>query len=94
MDLLFNADARGDFLLGKGQVIGGSGVGNFGGSLKIGDVTGPGFPEIGMPGRAIGLTNPRGAEVHLAPHTHGPKLSGQDLRSHRSVRSVVAVRSS
>lgn len=80
-DVLFNEAAQGDFLIGAGNVIGGSGVGNFGGSLKVGDSSGSGFAEIGMPERAIGLLNPRGAEVHLALHSHGPALSGQTLKS-------------
>jgi hypothetical protein len=80
-DVLFNEAAQGDFLLGAGKVTGGSGVGNFGGSLKVGDISGSGFPEIGMPERAVGLLNPRGAEVHLALHSHGPALSGQTLKS-------------
>jgi len=80
-DVLFNEAAQGDFLFGAGHVIGGSGAGNFGGSLKVGDISGSGFPEIGMPERAVGLLNPRGAEVHLALHSHGPALSGQTLKS-------------
>lgn len=80
-DVLFNEAAQGDFLIGAGNVIGGSGVGNFGGSLKVGDISGSGFAEIGMPERAVGLLNPRGAEVHLALHSHGPALIGQTLKS-------------
>lgn len=80
-DLIFNKNAEGDFLIGAGSVLGGSGVSGFGGSLNVGDTSGSGFFEIGMPERAVGLTNPRGAEVHLALHSHGPKLSGQALKS-------------
>lgn len=80
VDLIFNPDAEGDFLVGGGHVIGGSGRANFGGSVQVGDTSGSGFVEIGMPDRAIGLTNPRGAEVHLALHSHGPAVAGQSLR--------------
>lgn len=80
-DVLFNEAAQGDFLFGAGKVIGGSGIANFGGSLKVGDISGSGFSEIGLPERATGLLNPRGAEVHLALHSHGPALSGQVLKS-------------
>lgn len=81
VDLLFNEDAEGDFLFAAGNVIGGSGSGNFGASLKVGDASRSGFFEIGMPDRAVGLTNPRGAEVHLALHSHGPKLTGRALKA-------------
>lgn len=81
VDLLFNEAAGGDFLLGAGNVTGASGAGGFGGSLSVGDVSRSAFFEIGMPDRAIGLTNPRDAEVHLALHTHGPALTGQDLKA-------------
>lgn len=80
-DLLFNEAAQGDFLFGAGKITGGSGVGHFGGSLRVGDVSGSGFIEIGMPERAVGLLDPRGAEVHLALHSHGPALTGQALKS-------------
>jgi hypothetical protein len=79
VDLIFNPDAEGDFLVGGGHVIGGSERANLGGSLQVGDTSGSGFAEIGMPDRAIGLTNPRGAEVHLALHSHGPAVAGQSL---------------
>lgn len=80
-DVLFNEAAQGDFLIGAGHVTGDGGVGNFGGHLSIGDASGSGFIEIGLPDRAVGLVNPRGAEVHLALHSHGPALSGQTLKS-------------
>jgi hypothetical protein len=78
-DVLFNEAAQGDFLFGAGHVIGAGGGGNFGGSLKVGDVSGSGKTEVGLP--AVGLLNPRGAEVHLALHSHGPALTGQTLQA-------------
>lgn len=79
VDLIFNPSAQGDFLVGGGHVIGGSEHANMGGAVQVGDISGSGFFEIGLPGRAIGLTNPRGAEVHLALHSHGPAVTGQTL---------------
>jgi hypothetical protein len=78
-DLFFNPAAGGDFLVAAGNVIGASGTANFGASLKVGDTSGSAFPEIGMPERSVGLTNPRGAQVALLLHSHGPKLGGPDL---------------
>jgi hypothetical protein len=83
-DILFNPDAGGDFLVGAGNVIGGSGTANFGGSLTVGDTSGSAFPEIGMPERSVGLTNPRGAIVGLLLHSHGPMVPGQALASQLS----------
>jgi hypothetical protein len=77
-DVLFNQQAQGDFLFGAGHVIGPDGRGNFGGSLKVSDVSGSGKAEIGL--SAVGLLDPRGAEVHLALHSHGPALTGQTLK--------------
>jgi len=79
VDLIFNPAAEGDFLVGGGRVTGGTQT-SLGGGLQVGDTSGSGFIEIGMPGRAIGLTNPRGAEVHLALHSHGPAVAGETLR--------------
>jgi hypothetical protein len=84
VDLFFNPAAQGDFLVAAGHVVGGSGKANFGGSLQVGDTSGSAFPEIGMPERAIGLTNPRGAQVALLLHSHGPALTGTALASQLS----------
>jgi hypothetical protein len=80
-DLLNNLAAEGDFLVGAGHVTGGSGTGAFGGNLAIGDTRGSAFPEIGMPDRPIGLSNPWGAQVAILLHSHGPAMTGQDLVS-------------
>jgi hypothetical protein len=42
----------------------------------VGDISGSAFPEIGMAERALGLTNPRGAQVALLLHSHGPSVPG------------------
>jgi hypothetical protein len=81
VDLFTNLSAEGDFLFGSGHVIGTSGIGNFGAHLAVGDTTGSGFSEIGMLDRPIGLTNPRGAQVALLLHSHGPAVPGATLSS-------------
>lgn len=74
--------AEGDFLVGAGHVVGGSGVANFGAHLAVGDASGSGFLEIPLPDEmAIGLTNPRAAQVGLLLHSHGPAVPGQVLAS-------------
>jgi hypothetical protein len=83
-DLLFNEDAEGDFLVGAGKVVGASGSGDLAGHLQVGDVRGSAFPEIGMPERVVGLTDPRTAQVGLLLHSHGPKVPGQVLASQLS----------
>jgi hypothetical protein len=80
-DLLFNPDAEGDFLVGGGHVVGADGSAGFGGNLMVGDIAGSGFPEIGMPDRPIGLSNPWGAQVALLLHSHGPAMTGESLAS-------------
>ena len=77
-----NPEAQGDFLFGGGHVIGGSGVGNFGGHLQVGDISGSGLAEIG--GEATGLLDPFTAEIQLALHSHGPAVPGQVLRAQLS----------
>jgi hypothetical protein len=79
-DLLFNEAAGGDFLVGAGAVTGGNGTANFGAHLSVGDISGSAFPEIGMPDRPIGLSNPWGAQVGLLLHSHGPAVPGVVLK--------------
>ena len=80
-DLLFNPAAGGDFLVGAGNVVGGSGTANFGAHLQVGDISGSAFPEIGMPEKSVGLTDPWDAQVGLLLHSHGPMVPGQVLKS-------------
>lgn len=51
-------------LYAAGHVIGGDGVGDFGGRLRVGDTSGALFGP--------GLTNPADADIHLVVHDHGP----------------------
>lgn len=82
LDLLDPAQAaQGDFLVGAGKVIGGSGTGNFGAHLAVGDTRGSAFLELGLGDRVIGLTNPWGAQVGLLLHSHGPMVPGDVLAS-------------
>lgn len=83
VDALFNPDAAGDFHFGAGVVTGGSGMATFAGHLAVGDVSGSGKVEIGL-GEAVALSAPYQAEVLLALHSHGPKLTGLGLRSQLS----------
>lgn len=71
-------EAAADFLVGGGVVTGG-GRTTIGGHLRAGDNSGSGYIEFGLPQFAVGLTNPLGADVILALHSHGPKRSGRDL---------------
>jgi hypothetical protein len=77
-----NPAVHADFLYGGGHVIGGSGRGNFGGHLQVGDASGSGLAELGGP--AVGLLNTFSAEVILALHSHGPAGSGQVLKAQLS----------
>lgn len=56
-------------LYAAGHVIGGSGSGNYGGHLSVGDNSGANFGP--------GLLNPQGAEIHMVVRTHGPAIPGQ-----------------
>lgn len=82
-DLLGN-EAEADFLVGGGHVTGADGTGGFGGHLAVGDTSGSAFLELGVPSRAIGVTNPWGAQVTILLHSHGPAMTGADLVSQMS----------
>lgn len=68
--LLLGGDpaVEGTVLYAAGHVIGGSGVGNYGAHLSVGDTSGV------LLGAGPGLTNPRGAEIHLVVRSHGPAI--------------------
>lgn len=59
---------EGTVLRAAGHVIGGSGVGNYGAKLSVGDTSGV------LMSAGPGLTNPQGAEIHLVVRTHGPAI--------------------
>lgn len=80
-DLLANEDAQADFLWGAGNIVGGSGRGNLGGHLRVGEVSRSAFIELGAPEAAVGLIDPFGAEVHLMLHSHGPLVPGRTLKA-------------
>jgi hypothetical protein len=80
-DLLLNPAVQGDFLIAAGHVVGGNGQAVFGGALQVGDIRGSGWIELGNPDRAVGLIDPRHAEIHLAVHSHGPALTGEELKA-------------
>lgn len=74
---LFNPATGADFHFVAGHVTNG-GKATFGAHLSVGDVAGSGFAEFGLP--PVALSNPYGAEVVLALHSHGPKLTGRALK--------------
>jgi len=76
---LFTPGVQGDFHFASGHVTGGSGNTSFAGRLNVGDTTGSGRVELGIDD-GFGLIDPYKAEVLLALHSHGPALSGQDLK--------------
>jgi len=63
-----------------GHVVGGSGKVTVAGHLKVGDNSGSLLAEVGM-GSGFPLADPFKADVVLAIHSHGPKLTGQGLKS-------------
>ncbi|MDX1664575.1 MAG: hypothetical protein R3272_12335 [Candidatus Promineifilaceae bacterium] len=68
-DLMGNTAAVGaEVTYATGNVIGGSGKGNFAAHLAPGHTTQEWFGN--------GFTNPTGAEIHLVVHTHGQKIPG------------------
>lgn len=77
-DDLFTPGVEGDFYFLSGQVIDADGTATFGGRLNVGDTSKSGLAEFGAP--AVPLSNPYGAEVHLALHSHGPKVPGLVLK--------------
>jgi hypothetical protein len=68
--LLFGGSAAGVVGHATGNVVGGNGKSSFGAHLKVGDTDGFIDAFVGH----NGLTNPRGAEVHLVLRDHGPKI--------------------
>jgi hypothetical protein len=81
-DIFSNPEVQADFLRGAGHVIGGSGIGNFGGHLAVGDIAGSGLAEIG--GTAVGLLDPMKAEIQMSIHSHGPAVPGPTLKAQLS----------
>jgi hypothetical protein len=82
---LFNPKVQGDFLLGAGHVIGGSGLVNFGGHLRAGDISQSGLAEAAL-GPAVGLLPELTftAEIQMAIHSHGPAVPGEILKAQLS----------
>ena len=88
-DLGSNRAAMGDFVYipGAGSVVGDDGTVSYSGSFDVGNMAWSGLPELPegcVPGNEgcgdpVGLTNPEGALVIVALHSHGPALEGADL---------------
>jgi Cu/Zn superoxide dismutase len=77
---VFNEAAGADFYWVDGTIVGPSGSVRMKGSLAVGQVAHSGKVEVGI-GDAVPLSDPHRAEVVLATHSHGPTLSGADLRA-------------
>jgi hypothetical protein len=75
---VFNPAAGADFYWGDGRVVGDSGRVTFVGRLRIDDTTHSGKAETGL-AEPVPLSNPLGAEVVLALHSHGPAATGDAL---------------
>jgi len=70
-----NPAVQADVMYTAGNVVGGSGISSFVGFRMIGDNSGSVFRPLLPPGeQSPGLINPRGAEVHLIVHSHGPVI--------------------
>jgi hypothetical protein len=89
-DIFSNPAAQADFLWGAGHVIGGSGVANFGGHLRVGDTSQSGLAQfleeiLHVPDpTTVGLLDPMNAEIQMAIHSHGPAVPGQTLKAQLS----------
>ena len=78
---LFNPAVAASVQSGGGNVVGGSGNSTYASHLNVGQITnphpvlhGPDFFNLPNPG----LTNPRGAEIHLVVRSHGPVIPGMN----------------
>jgi len=80
---LFTEGVEGDFHFASGHVTGGSGNTSFAGRLNVGDTSGSGRVELGIDD-GVGLIDPYKAEVLLAVHSHGPALTGKELKDQLS----------
>ncbi|MEN8239831.1 MAG: hypothetical protein ABFR53_11610, partial [Actinomycetota bacterium] len=69
---LFNDDVDVSIMWAAGSIVGGQGTANWAGSLNVGELNTP-HPAFDN-GQA--LDHPRGAEIHLVAHTHGPARPG------------------
>jgi hypothetical protein len=69
VDILVNSAAvKSEVTFAAGNIVGGEGTATFAGTVRAGTVRGGWFGN--------GLTNPRGAEIHLIVQDHGPKIAG------------------
>ena len=69
VDILVNSTAvQSEVTFAAGNIVGGEGTATFAGTVRAGAVPGGWFGN--------GLTNPRGAEIHLIVQDHGPKIAG------------------
>ena len=73
---------RFDFHYAGGHIVNGKKT-TISGHLQVGELSTSGWAEVGSP-LATPLTNPSGAQVILALHSHGPAQAGQALMAQMS----------
>ena len=78
-----NPAAGFDFHYGGGNIANGNNT-TISGHLRVGEMSTSGWAEVGGPGVPVALSNPMGADVILAVHSHGPALQGTDLAAQMS----------
>lgn len=81
MDLFLSPDSLPSVMYAAGHVIGNNGKGHFAGHLSVGDTSGCHLGPIFSDGNPLmfpcnPLSNPRGAEIHIAVHDHGQAVPG------------------
>jgi len=67
-----------DFHYGGGHVVSDNKT-TISGHVRVGELSTSGWAEVGVPELASPLTNPFGADVILAIHSHGPAATGAEL---------------
>lgn len=75
---VFNPAAEADFFWAAGKVVNPKGRVTLTGTLSVGQTAHSGKVEIGA-GDAVPFSNPLGAEVVVAVHSHGPAATGAEL---------------
>lgn len=80
---VFNEEAGADFYWADGRIVNPAGKVTLTGPLAVGQTAYSGKVEVGI-GDAVPLTDPHGAEVVLAVHSHGPASTGDELAAQLS----------
>jgi hypothetical protein len=78
-----NPDVGFDFHYAGGNIANGNKT-TISGHIRVGELGTSGWAEVGATGAAVALSNPMGAEVALAVHSHGPAQQGMVLAEQMS----------